>query len=131
MYIKPITYTDYAGVERTEDFYFNLSKAEIIEKQLGTYGGYAEMLEKIVAKKDGPLIISTFKKLIMDSYGERSEDGKRFIKSKELSTAFIQTEAYSVLLEELCTDASAGAEFVNGIMPNKPIANAQHPATQN
>jgi hypothetical protein len=130
MYIKPIKYTDYAGVERTEDFYFNLSKAEIIEKELGTYGGYGSMLEKIVEKKDGPLIMSTFKNLIMESYGERSEDGKRFVKSKELSIAFTQTEAYSVLLEELCTDAAAGAEFVNGIMPKEPITNAPHPATQ-
>ena len=114
---KAITYHDYNGVEYTQDFYFNLSKAEIMEMEMGTTGGLAEMITKIVAAQDAPAIIKIFKDLILKSYGEKSADGKRFIKSDEISTAFTQTEAYSELFMELATDAEAAAAFVNGIIP--------------
>lgn len=115
---KTITYPDYNGVERTEDFYFNLSKAEVMEMEMSTTGGLGAMVEKIVAAKDAPSIIKVFKDLILKSYGEKSADGKRFMKSPELSEAFAQTEAYSILFMELATDAEAGAAFVNGIVPS-------------
>lgn len=114
---KTITYTDYNDVERTEDFYFNLTKAEMAEMELSTEGGLADMIKRIVAAKDTPTIISVFKKLILKAYGEKSADGKRFIKSEELSTGFSQTEAYSVLFMELATDDKAASDFVNGIIP--------------
>ena len=117
---KSIKYTDYNGVERTEDFYFNLSKAELMEMEMSTAGGLAEMITKIVAAQDQPAIIKLFKELILKAYGEKSADGKRFIKSDELAAAFSQTEAYSELFMELVTNATAAAEFVNGIMPNDP-----------
>ena len=114
---KKITYTDYNGVERSEDFYFNLSKAELMEMEMGTAGGFAEMLKRIVDAQDAASIIKVFKELVLKAYGEKSDDGKRFVKSKELSEAFSQTEAYSMLFMELATDADAAAKFVNGIMP--------------
>lgn len=116
---KTITYNDYNGVERTEDFYFNLSKAEMLEMEMGTSGGLAEMIQKIVAAQDAPSIIRVFKDLVLKAYGEKSPDGKRFIKSEEISTEFSQTEAYSQLFMELATDAEAGAAFVNGIVPKE------------
>ena len=116
---KIITYTDYNGVERTEPFYFNLSKAELMEMELGVTGGMTEMLNKIINAKDGPSLMKTFKEMIMKSYGVKSDDGKRLIKSDELSIAFTQTEAYSVLFMELITDDKAAADFVNGIIPNE------------
>lgn len=116
---KIITYTDYNGVERTEPFYFNLSKAELMEMELGVTGGMTEMLDKIIAAKDAPSLMKTFKEMIMKSYGIKSDDGKRLIKSEELSIAFTQTEAYSVLFMELITDDKAAADFVNGIIPNE------------
>ena len=116
---KIITYTDYNGVERTEPFYFNLSKAELMEMELGVTGGMTEMLDKIIAAKDAPSLMKTFKEMIMKSYGVKSDDGKRLIKSEELSIAFTQTEAYNVLFMELITDDKAAADFVNGIIPNE------------
>lgn len=114
---KTITYIDYNGAQRTEDHYFNLSKAEIMEMEMSTTGGLAEMIQKIVAAQDSPAIIKIFKELILKAYGEKSPDGKRFIKSEEISTAFSQTEAYSQLFMELATNSDAAAEFVNGIVP--------------
>lgn len=114
---KKVTYTDYNGVERTEDFYFNLSKAEIMEMELGTTGGFAEMIQKVVAAQDAPTLIKIFKDLVLKAYGEKSADGKRFIKSDEIATAFSQTEAYSQIFMELGTDADAATKFVNGIIP--------------
>ena len=116
---KTITYTDYNGTERTEDFYFNLSKAEAMEMEMGTSGGLTETIKKIVAAQDSPSIIKIFKDFILKAYGEKSLDGKRFIKSKEISEAFSQTEAYSQLFMELATNAEAAAEFVNGIVPQE------------
>lgn len=114
---KTITYTDYNGTERTEDFYFNLTKAEVIEMEMGIDGGLAEMITRIVNAKDAPAIIKIFKELVLKSYGEKSADGKRFIKSEEIATAFSQTEAYSDLYMELATNADEAAKFVNGIIP--------------
>ena len=115
---KTITYNDYNGVERTEDFYFNLSKAELMEMEMSISGGLTEMIEKIVATKDAPAIIKIFKELVLKAYGEKSADGKRFEKKNgALAEAFAETEAYSQIFMELATDADKAAEFVNGIMP--------------
>lgn len=114
---KTIAYTDYNGVERKEDFYFNLTKAEILEMQMGEAGGLAEMIQRVVDAQDAPAIIKVFKDLVLKAYGEKSPDGKRFIKNEEITTAFSQTEAYSILFMELATDADAAAKFVNGIVP--------------
>lgn len=114
---KTITYTDYNNVKRTEDFYFNLSKAELMEMEMSTSGGLAETINKIVAAQDTAAIIKIFKDLILKAYGEKSPDGKRIVKSEEISNAFAQTEAYSDLFMELATDADAAAAFVNGIVP--------------
>lgn len=115
---KTITYTDYNNTERTEDFYFNMTRAELMEMELGTTGGMTDMIQKIVAAQDAPAIIKIFKDLVLKAYGEKSADGKRFIKSEEISTAFAQTEAYSQLFMELATDADKAAAFVNGIVPS-------------
>lgn len=117
---KTITYTDYNGVERKEDFYFNLTKAELMEMEMSTEGGLAERIQKVVDTKDVPSIIKIFKDLVLKAYGEKSADGKRFIKSKELSEAFAQTEAYSILFMELASDADEASKFINGIVPNMP-----------
>ena len=118
---KTITYTDYNDVERKEDFYFNLSKAEVIEMELSITGGLQEIIEKIVAAQDTPSIVKVFKDLILTAYGEKSADGKEFIKvdenGRKLCDRFAQTEAYSELFVELSTDSNAAAAFVNGIMP--------------
>ena len=114
---KTVTYEDYNGVTRTEDFYFNLSKAEVTEMELSVNGGFSTMVEEIVKSNDGARIMELFKEIVLKSYGEKSEDGKRFIKSKELSEAFSQTEAYSEIFMELATNDKAAADFVNGIMP--------------
>ncbi len=121
---KTITYTDYDGNERTEDFYFNLNKAEVMEMEMGTTGGMTKMLERIVAEQDSRRIIEVFKEMIVRSYGVKSPDGKRFMKSPELADAFTQTEAYSNLFMELATNHEAAAAFINGIIPQTAEAAA-------
>lgn len=116
---KTITYTDYNDVERTEDFYFNLSEAELMEMELTVDGGMVEKLQRIIKSKNGPEIVKFFKEMVLKAYGVKSDDGRRFIKSDELSQAFSQTEAYSQLYMEFATNDKAAAEFVNGIMPKK------------
>lgn len=115
---KTITYKDYNDNERTEDFYFNLSRAELVEMELGTTGGMAERIQKIVAAQDAPAIVNVFKDLVLKAYGVKSDDGKRFIKNEELREAFSQTEAYSQLFMELATDDKKAAEFINNIVPS-------------
>lgn len=114
---KTVKYVDYNGVERVEDFYFNLNKAEITEMELSIDGGLTKMIEDIVASNDNKQIVGLFKEILLKSYGEKSKDGKRFVKSKEMAEAFAQTEAYSELFIELALDAQAAADFFNGILP--------------
>lgn len=117
---KTIKYTDYDGEEREEDFYFNLSKAELMEMQLTTPGGMEQLINKITKEKDTKRLWEIFKDIICRSYGEKSPDGKRFVKSPELTQAFLQTEAFTELIMELATNADTAAEFMNGIVPQVP-----------
>lgn len=114
---KTITYTDFNDEKRTEDFYFNLTKAEILEMDFSTTGGLDQLIDKIMKTQDVPSLASLFKKIILKSYGEKSPDGRRFIKSEELSKEFEQTNAFSDLYMELATNAQAAADFINGIAP--------------
>lgn len=117
---KTIEYVDYNGVARKEDHWFNLSKAELMEMELGTTGGFAEMIQKVINAQDTPSLIKIFKDLILQAYGEKSPDGKRFMKvvnGVRLSDAFAESEAYVSLFMELATDADAATKFVNGIIP--------------
>ena len=116
MIIKKITYTDYDGNQRTEEFRFNLSKAELIEMELSETGGMEKMLKRIIAEQDTKKIMEIVKAIILKSYGKKSDDGRRFVKSPELSEEFSQTEAYSELLIELMSDENAASAFMNGLV---------------
>ncbi len=115
---KTITYTDFNDTEVSEDFFFHLSKADLIELEVSHDGGLAEALDRIVKSGNGAEIIKEFKNLILSSYGHRSDDGKRFVKNESIRREFQSTEAFSSLFVELCTDAAAASTFVNGIVPN-------------
>lgn len=114
---KTITYKDYDGNDRTEDFYFNLSKAECMEMELSTNGGMEQLIRRIVSEKDSAKIVKLFKELILKAYGKKSLDGKHFFKSEEISNEFAATEAYSELFMELATDVDAAGKFVAAVMP--------------
>ena len=114
---KTITFTDYNGNERTEDYYFNLTQAEVTEMELSVEGGLVEMIRRIVAAQDGKQIMAVVRDLILRSYGEKSPDGRRFIKNQEVRDNFAQTEAYSKLFMEFVTNADAASAFVKGIAP--------------
>lgn len=117
MFTKKIKYEDFNGEQRERKFYFNLSKAELLEMELSTNGGYENYINRIIETRDQAELIRIFKDLILKSYGIKSDDGERFIKTQELTDAFTQTDAYSELFMELATNAESATEFVNGIIP--------------
>jgi hypothetical protein len=121
---KTITYKDFNGEEVSEDFFFHLSKAELVELEMSHKGGLSAALERIVAAEDNKSIIAEFKNIILAAYGKRSEDGKRFIKTQELRDEFISTEAYSTLFMELVTDTDAAVVFINGVIPQDMVVEA-------
>lgn len=116
---KTVTYTDFDDIERTEDHYFHLSQAETLQMQLGKEGGLARKLEMIVATKDQPKIIEFFADFVLKAYGQKSDDGRRFMKTDKIREEFSQTEAYSVIFMELATKADAAAAFVEGVLPKQ------------
>ena len=125
MLVKEIKYTDYNGQERKEKHYFNLNKAELMEMEMGTTGGWANMMQTIIDAQDTPSLIKIFKELILKAYGKKGADGVRFEKSEALSVAFSQTEAYSELFMELATNAQAASDFILGIIPAELAAEAK------
>lgn len=130
MYSRKIKYTDYDGNEREEEFFFHLNKAEVLEMQMSYDGGLDKVLRKIIEAKDQKRLIEMFKMIILKSYGEKSADGRRFIKNPEIVEAFTQTEAYSELFMLLSTDDDAAAEFINRILPQRLIEDAKELAEQ-
>jgi hypothetical protein len=122
MLVKEMTYVNFNGEERTEKFYFNLTKAEITEMEVSIEGGLTEKMNRIIASKDAKEIVSIFKKIVLDAYGEKSLDGRKFIKNDSVRSDFAQTQAYSDLFMELSTNEVAASEFMNGIIPNPPKA---------
>lgn len=127
----PITYTDYNGETHTEDFYFNLNMAECMEMNLKANGAYPEYLKQIVANRDGERMAEVYRTLILKSYGEKSPDGRRFVKSKELSEAFQQTEAFPALYMQLMTEDGAAVKFITGVMPKIDVKNDATPNPEN
>ena len=117
MFKKTISYVDYNDTERTETFFFNLTKAELTEMELSTEGGLETYIKRIVEAQDTKALIAIFKDLILRSYGVKSDDGRRFIKSDALREECAQTAAYSDLFMELATDDKAASAFINGILP--------------
>lgn len=115
---KTIKYVDYDGEQREEDFYFNLNKAEVAKMETSASGGLDKLINRIIAERDHGKIVELFEDLILRSYGKKSDDGRRFIKSQELRDEFSQTEAFSELFMELASDSDAAAAFVNGILPD-------------
>lgn len=125
---KTVTYEDYDGNTRTEDLYFYISKAELTEMEITTPGGFANKLERITNAQNGSEIIKTFKDIILRAYGEKSDDGRSFIKKRNgvsLAEEFEQTEAYNQLFTELITDPDKAAAFINGIMPKDLMEQAK------
>ena len=125
---KTITYTDYDGLERTEEFRFNLTKAELMDMELTTVGTFSKLMQKIIDEKDMVRLAKYFKELILKSYGVKSDDGKRFIKSPELSEAFSQTEAYGELYMELLGNSEYAVKFIQQVMPKDLDQNEVVPA---
>lgn len=125
---KTISYTDYDGIDREEDFYFNLTESELMVMELSEDGGLKKMMEKIVREKNRPKLIEIFQKMIKLSYGEKSPDGRRFIKNDEISEAFSQTPAYDKLFMELATNEDSAINFIRGIVPPEMSDSATKPA---
>ena len=126
---KQITYTDFNGDTVTEDFYFHLSKADLIELEMSHNGGLSAAMQRIVAAEDTKSILEEFKNIILLSYGQRSLDGKRFIKNDQLREEFKSSEAYSTLFMELVTETDSAVKFMNGIIPADMLAQAQNVVT--
>ena len=129
---KTITYTDYNGNERTESFYFNLNKAELIRMEMSVKGGLLETINRIIAAQDGPELFKIFEDLIQKSYGVKDTDGRGFVKKQEYLDDFMATEAYSELITELVTKEGAASDFINGVISsdlNKVVTVSPIPKT--
>lgn len=118
MYKKTITYTDYNGTERSEDFYFNLSEVELTDMNYSFEGGFVSAIKKLVDAKDTKALIDVLKDIINRSYGIKSDDGRRFIKKPEYLEEFMETPAYGVLYLELASNETAAAEFIKKVVPS-------------
>ena len=131
MYKKTMETVDFGGTKRTEDYYFNLTAAELMEMQLSTEGGFKEMIEKIVNSQDTVEATKVFKTAICKSYGVLSPDGRKFIKNEAVLNDFLATQAYSDLYMELLTDANAATEFFDHVIPQdleEKLKTPQQPA---
>lgn len=122
MITLPIKYTDYNDVERTEEFSFNLNKAELAELQLGVSGGFDAVLKRLTNRMETPEVLKIFKGIILKAYGVKSDDGRRFMKSEELSKEFEETEAFSNLYMSFFENADNFTKFIKGILP-KDLSN--------
>lgn len=115
---KTYTYTDYNGVERTESFYFHFTEAEILDMEMSTEGGFAERVQRIIDAKDQAALMKLIKQFVIDAYGVKSDDGRRFIKNEKVKTAFLECPAFSDIFMDMVTNDELAAEFINGVIPD-------------
>lgn len=114
---RTVTYTDYNGIERTETFYFHYTEAEILDMEMSVEGGLAERIQRIIDAKDQTSLMKEIKKFVLDAYGVKSDDGRRFMKNDEIRTAFVENPAYSEIWLELLSDENIASAFVNQVVP--------------
>lgn len=114
---ETVNFTDYNDIEKSQDCYFNLNKAEVMEMELSTAGGMSEMIQNVIKANDTATLIKIFKELLLKAYGKKTPDG-RFEKTEELRKEFESSAAYPVLFVKLATDADAASKFMNGVMPS-------------
>lgn len=117
MLVKTMTYTDFDGAERTEDFYFNLTEAEAFKLSLGKNGGYERWIQNLIDSRDGETLMNEFEKIILNAYGKKSLDGRRFVKNAEIAEEFRQTQAFSDMVISFIRDPKLAADFLKGIVP--------------
>jgi hypothetical protein len=119
MLTKTIKATDFDGKEYEETLYFNLTESELMELELGTEGGFTKMLQNSMNKNNVPALMKAFKEILLKSYGEKSADGRRFIKSDKITEDFLNSASYDAIYMELITNADAASAFINGVVPKK------------
>lgn len=129
MITETLTYVDFGGTERTEDFYFNLTEAEVLNLSLSKEGGMEAYIKKIVNAKSQLELVKLFQDVLRISYGKRSEDGRKFEKSPEIFADFEATQAYSDFYMSLVTNTDKAIAFINGLCDTKP-AKAEKNAPQ-
>lgn len=120
MLVKRIKYTDFDGNERTEDFYFNLTEEEAFRLSITKNGGYERWINTLIESQDAETLLDEFSKIILNAYGKKSLDGRRFIKTPELAEEFKQTQAYSDMIIGFLRDPQSASDFLKGIVPNEP-----------
>lgn len=114
---KTVTYKDWNGVDRTETFYFHFSQAELMEMEISQDGGFSERVKKIAAANNLPDMLKIWKNFVLDAYGIKSEDGRRFMKNEEIRQSFVECPAYSIIFMELATNTEAASNFINTVVP--------------
>lgn len=114
---KTITYKDWNGKDRTETFYFHFSQAELMEMEISHEGGFSERVKKIAAANNLPDMLKIWKNFVLDAYGVKSEDGRRFMKNEEIRQSFVECPAYSIIFMELATNTEAASNFINTVVP--------------
>lgn len=117
---RTFKYTDFNGIDREEEIYFHLTRTELVELAMKYPGGIASWIRKITTASNGSAIYETLENILLTAYGEKSDDGRRFIKSPELAQAFKQTPMYDELFQELAFDATKMAKFIEEITPEMP-----------
>lgn len=114
---KTVTYKDWNGMDRTETFYFHFSQAELMEMEISQDGGFSERVKKIAAANNLPDMLKIWKNFVLDAYGIKSEDGRRFMKNEEIRQSFVECPAYSIIFMELATNTEAASNFINQVVP--------------
>lgn len=127
MYKITKKYEDFNGVEKTEDFYFNLTKAEIIKMELSEDGGLDKRLNRLIQTQDMKEAIKVFEALILMAYGIKTDDG-RFVKTEEARNKFVSSAAYSEIYMDLATNPEEAQKFVEGVVPKIDQSSIPAPA---
>lgn len=114
---KRITYTNFEDEEVTETFYFNLTKADLMEMEVSKRGGLNGYIERIQETNDAGLVFEELKSLMSRSVGRLAPDGRGFSRSQQIRDEFMNSEAFSNFILEMLTDPQLAAEFIQGLIP--------------
>lgn len=118
MFKHSVEYVDFNGSDRKEDLYFHLSLPEVtrLEAEIGM--GLEDYIKGLTTNQELNTLLAFLERMLLSSYGQKTSDGKSFIKSQVIREAFEYSQAYAEIFEQVLSNPDLARKFGENVADN-------------